>query len=257
MKPQEVTDALKLTQLKDKIWFVVPSCATTGEGLLEGLVCQIPLLFWTTHSYLSAMNISWAIVALNGLLTLEINRLGYPIMSSHHRMRPRNNPWCPVPEGLDALQFIDFLCVLIICYLRFDTTKQATIGSFFQQIFRDKRLAWRTYPIFKTFTSRQESHVLLTCKFRTNSKLVPYIPLAMLFLLFWRRYHPSILLFIFLGRILLLPHLIWPLSVVNCSWRWRLRMTLCLLHPSNPPFIDWTLPNRSTNQINLRSCTQI
>ncbi|KAI6713603.1 ADP-ribosylation factor family protein [Diplocarpon mali] len=40
MKPQEVTDALKLTQLKDKIWFVVPSCATTGEGLLEGLVCS-------------------------------------------------------------------------------------------------------------------------------------------------------------------------------------------------------------------------
>ncbi len=38
MKPQEVTDALKLSQLKDKIWFVVPSCATTGEGLLEGLV---------------------------------------------------------------------------------------------------------------------------------------------------------------------------------------------------------------------------
>lgn len=39
MKPQEVTDALKLSQLKDKIWYVVPSCATTGEGLLEGLVC--------------------------------------------------------------------------------------------------------------------------------------------------------------------------------------------------------------------------
>jgi len=37
MKPQEVTDALKLSQLKDKIWFVVPSCATTGEGILEGL----------------------------------------------------------------------------------------------------------------------------------------------------------------------------------------------------------------------------
>lgn len=43
MKPQEVTDALKLNQLKDKIWFVVPSCATTGEGLLEGLVS--PYLF--------------------------------------------------------------------------------------------------------------------------------------------------------------------------------------------------------------------
>jgi hypothetical protein len=38
MNPQEVTDCLKLSQLKDKIWYVVPSCATTGEGLLEGLV---------------------------------------------------------------------------------------------------------------------------------------------------------------------------------------------------------------------------
>lgn len=38
MSPQEVTDSLNLSSLKDKIWFVVPSCATTGEGLLEGLV---------------------------------------------------------------------------------------------------------------------------------------------------------------------------------------------------------------------------
>lgn len=37
MKPQEVTEALQLSKLKDKIWYVVPSCATTGEGLLEGL----------------------------------------------------------------------------------------------------------------------------------------------------------------------------------------------------------------------------
>ncbi|KAF7528425.1 hypothetical protein G7054_g10127 [Neopestalotiopsis clavispora] len=37
MKPQEVTDALQLNKLKDKVWYVVPSCATTGEGLLEGL----------------------------------------------------------------------------------------------------------------------------------------------------------------------------------------------------------------------------
>lgn len=37
MKPQEVTQRLELNKLKDKIWFVVPSCATTGEGLLEGL----------------------------------------------------------------------------------------------------------------------------------------------------------------------------------------------------------------------------
>lgn len=38
MTPQEVQEKLKLNQLKDKIWYVVPSCATTGEGLFEGLV---------------------------------------------------------------------------------------------------------------------------------------------------------------------------------------------------------------------------
>jgi ADP-ribosylation factor protein 6 len=37
MSPQEVTEALQLSKLKDKVWYVVPSCATTGEGLLEGL----------------------------------------------------------------------------------------------------------------------------------------------------------------------------------------------------------------------------
>ena len=38
MTPTEVQEKLKLNQLKDKIWYVVPSCATTGEGLFEGLV---------------------------------------------------------------------------------------------------------------------------------------------------------------------------------------------------------------------------
>jgi ADP-ribosylation factor 6 len=41
MTPQEVTDALRLKELKDKIWNVVPSCATTGEGLLDGLVSRL------------------------------------------------------------------------------------------------------------------------------------------------------------------------------------------------------------------------
>ena len=43
MTPQEVQERLKLSQLKDKIWYVVPSCATNGEGLFEGLV-SAPLL---------------------------------------------------------------------------------------------------------------------------------------------------------------------------------------------------------------------
>ena len=38
MTPQEVTERLRLGQLKERTWYVVPSCATTGEGLMEGLV---------------------------------------------------------------------------------------------------------------------------------------------------------------------------------------------------------------------------
>lgn len=37
MSPAEVTDKLQLHKMKDRIWYVVPSCATTGEGLFEGL----------------------------------------------------------------------------------------------------------------------------------------------------------------------------------------------------------------------------
>lgn len=42
MTPQEVQERLQLYQLKDKTWYVVPSCATTGVGLFEGLV-SLPL----------------------------------------------------------------------------------------------------------------------------------------------------------------------------------------------------------------------
>lgn len=38
MPPSEVTEKLQLHKLKDRVWYVVPSCATTGEGLFEGLV---------------------------------------------------------------------------------------------------------------------------------------------------------------------------------------------------------------------------
>lgn len=53
MSPQEVQERLKLSQLKDKIWYVVPSCATTGEGLFEGLVshsCVLELVDAAKHS---------------------------------------------------------------------------------------------------------------------------------------------------------------------------------------------------------------
>ncbi|CAH1762781.1 8932_t:CDS:2 [Entrophospora sp. SA101] len=37
MSPTEVTEKLGLHRMKDRAWYVHPSCATTGEGLFEGL----------------------------------------------------------------------------------------------------------------------------------------------------------------------------------------------------------------------------
>ncbi|KAK9370472.1 ADP-ribosylation factor family-domain-containing protein [Lipomyces kononenkoae] len=37
MKPTEITKELDLASLKDRIWFVQPSTAKTGDGLTEGL----------------------------------------------------------------------------------------------------------------------------------------------------------------------------------------------------------------------------
>lgn len=38
LSPEEITNALQLTKLKDKLWYVVPSIATEGTGIFEGLV---------------------------------------------------------------------------------------------------------------------------------------------------------------------------------------------------------------------------
>ena len=37
MKPHEVQQKLGLTLLRDRNWYVQPSCATTGDGLADGL----------------------------------------------------------------------------------------------------------------------------------------------------------------------------------------------------------------------------
>eukprot|EP01137_Pigoraptor_chileana_P034477 Opistho-2@27084 len=37
MKPQEITEKLGLQRIHDRNWFVQPSCATSGDGLYEGL----------------------------------------------------------------------------------------------------------------------------------------------------------------------------------------------------------------------------
>jgi ADP-ribosylation factor protein 6 len=47
MRPKEVSDRLQLDKIaKDHVWKVEPSCATTGEGIFEGLVRSL-------HSHLA------------------------------------------------------------------------------------------------------------------------------------------------------------------------------------------------------------
>ncbi|RUS33713.1 hypothetical protein BC938DRAFT_484265 [Jimgerdemannia flammicorona] len=37
MSPAEVTEKMGLHRMRDRSWYVHPSCATTGDGLFEGL----------------------------------------------------------------------------------------------------------------------------------------------------------------------------------------------------------------------------
>lgn len=37
MKPHEVQESLHMSKLRDRQWYVQPSCATSGDGLYEGL----------------------------------------------------------------------------------------------------------------------------------------------------------------------------------------------------------------------------
>ena len=46
MKPHEIQEKLGLTRIRDRNWYVQPSCATSGEGLYEGLT-------WSTSNYKS------------------------------------------------------------------------------------------------------------------------------------------------------------------------------------------------------------
>ena len=46
LKPKEVSDVLQLERVaKNHIWKVEPSCATSGEGIFEGLVCCSNICF--------------------------------------------------------------------------------------------------------------------------------------------------------------------------------------------------------------------
>lgn len=52
MSPKEVSDRLKLdTIAKNHTWKVEPSCATTGEGIFEGLVGFQPWNVFRRYRY--------------------------------------------------------------------------------------------------------------------------------------------------------------------------------------------------------------
>lgn len=46
MKPHEIQEKLGLTRIRDRNWYVQPACATTGDGLFEGLT-------WLTSNHKS------------------------------------------------------------------------------------------------------------------------------------------------------------------------------------------------------------
>lgn len=52
LSPEEITNALQLNKLKDRLWYVVPSVATEGTGIFEGLVSSIFfsfLIYWRVY----------------------------------------------------------------------------------------------------------------------------------------------------------------------------------------------------------------
>lgn len=76
MPPEEVIERLKLEELKGRIWYVMASCATTGDGLFEGLV----RVEGSIDLWFPAVSIM--------LLFADIRcRDGSPIWSSHERVK--------------------------------------------------------------------------------------------------------------------------------------------------------------------------
>ena len=52
MRPHEIQEKLGLTRIRDRNWYVQPACATTGDGLYEGLT-------WLTSNHKSRTGSYW------------------------------------------------------------------------------------------------------------------------------------------------------------------------------------------------------
>jgi ADP-ribosylation factor 6 len=76
MTPTEVTERLRLTQLKERTWYVVPSCATTGEGLMEGLV---------------SLFVSWKRLVVSFVRTTD-SCLSQSWLSNNVKAQPKHTP---------------------------------------------------------------------------------------------------------------------------------------------------------------------
>lgn len=58
IKPHEMQEKLGLTRLRERNWYVQPSCATTGDGLYEGLTwltSNVRSWLWWGHVWLCEM----------------------------------------------------------------------------------------------------------------------------------------------------------------------------------------------------------
>jgi len=105
MTPSEVTEKLRLTQLKDRMWYVVPSCATTGEGLFEGLVRHFS-------------------IQLRSIILGSTNRLirvGFPTMSRRSRRVLRDDCKSSIAAlflyTLTKRRNILVFCICLICII--------------------------------------------------------------------------------------------------------------------------------------------
>ena len=84
MRPKEVSDALQLESIaKGHIWKVEPSCATTGEGIFEGLVRRLFTIYCDERpaTIISLVHIYIYIIFANPVLRSR-RRPGYQTTSS-------------------------------------------------------------------------------------------------------------------------------------------------------------------------------
>jgi len=98
MPPAEVTEKLQLSKLKDRVWYVVPSCATTGEGLFEGLVSSNP----RSHLYACADIVDRVGSPQTSRLRLRLHASNMRSDHQQKAIRGHEFKWCVGGKGREG-----------------------------------------------------------------------------------------------------------------------------------------------------------